>query len=171
MLITFCINNSSNNQNLRTRQQKRTTQRHLLLLSPSLSFPLTSSSLLQPAHVTPPPPPATCHAPCRGSPISGPRNSCSLASISSPSRLRGCLLLLLDAVICGIAINFCLLSVYVCGWRKGRLGNGEWHGLHTEKISKISIGFLKKLSGHYKYFWSIFGTSVTFVCSLYLYEF
>lgn len=54
MLITFCINNTSNNQNLRTRQQRRTTRRHLLLLSPSLSLPLTSSSLLQPAHVTRP---------------------------------------------------------------------------------------------------------------------
>lgn len=56
MLITFCINNTSyshshsnsNKQNLRTRQQKRTARQ----------FPLTSSSLLQPAHVTP-----TRHAP------------------------------------------------------------------------------------------------------------
>lgn len=88
-----------------------------------------------------PRPPATS-APSRGSPNSGLEVSCSLASNAIyiwSLRHRGCLLLLLDAVICGIAINFWLLSLCtcVCVLVSGA-GKGEGQGVHTKKMASVA---------------------------------
>jgi len=150
MLITFCINNSSNNQNLRTRQQKRNNAMAFVAVVAIVVVSFNELVLVATGARDTPllQPPAT--PPAEAAQFQDPETPAPWP----PSHLR---LGFVGAYFYYLTLSFAALqlifacSLCTCVGEEGRLGNGEWHGLHTEKISKIIIGFLKKLNGPYKF--------------------